>query len=279
MRVLLVVNRRSRAGRRTGERAALELQARGVEIVRFLPQRKLRTPPCDAIVAVGGDGTLLPLIGRAMREAVPIGIVPAGTFNDLARTLGIPFDVPAACEVIVAGHWRAIDVGCVNGRYFMTEASVGISSRVARLQTTELKRRFGMWAVVTTALQALRFARPMFAEVTHDSTVTTFKTVQLTVANSHRFGGVITVTDAAIDDGWLDLYSVNIETFAQAFQVGRAILQGRRETIPGLCTLRAKRFVLRQHRPHHITADGEPVGNTPATFDVLPKALRVLVPE
>ena len=279
MRVLLVVNRRSRNGRSVALQAARELRARGVEFVRFNPRSKRETPRCDAIVAVGGDGTLAPLIGRAMRADVPIGVVPAGTFNDLARTLAIPSDVSGACDLIAAGHTRAIDVGCVNGLYYLTEASIGISSRVARLQTSELKQRYGMWAVVTTAVQAFRFARPMFAEVTYDGRVATFKTVQLTVANSQRFGGVFEASDAAIDDGWLNLYSVNIESFGQAFRIGRALLQGRRESIPGLLTFRAKRFVLRQHRPHHITADGEPAGKTPATFDVLPKALRVLVPE
>lgn len=279
-RVLLVVNRRSRTGRKTGARARRELESRGIHIVTFAERNQQDVPPCDAIVAVGGDGTLTRLIGRAMRAGVPLGVVPAGTFNDLARTLGIPFGVAAACDVIAAGRTRAIDVGRVNGtHYYLNEASIGVSSRVARLQSSELKQRFGIWAIASTTLQALRYFRPMFAEVFYDDTVVRFKTVQLTIANSHRFGGVFNVTDAAIDDGWLDLYSVEIEGVAQAFHVARAILQGRRSSIPGLRTLRARRFDLRQHRPHHIIADGEPAGKTPATFEVLPKALYLLTPE
>jgi diacylglycerol kinase (ATP) len=280
VRAVLVVNQRSRQGRTAGKLALRELTARGVEVVPFASgDRSQREPACDCIVAVGGDGTLLRQIGRAIRAGVPLGVVPGGTFNELARTLSIPIDVGAACDVIAAGHTRTIDVGCVNGVHYINEASIGVSSRAARMQTSELKRRFGLVGVVATALQALRFARPMFAEVSYGDTVVTFKTIQLTIANSHRFGGVFEVAGAAIDDGWLDLYSVEIENFRQAFRVARAILQGKRESVPGLRTLRAARFVVRQHRAHHITADGEPAGKTPAAVEVLPKALRVLVPE
>ncbi len=280
MRILLDVNRRSRSGRRTGAVAARHLAEAGVEIVPFSARhRESGVAPCDAVVAVGGDGTLLRLIPYAMRWNVPLGMIPSGTFNELAHTLGIPVDVAAACRIVAAGHTRAVDVGCVNGTYYLSEASIGISSRAARMQTAELKQRFGYLGIVTTALRALWFSRPMFAEVSYDDTVVRFKTVQLTVANSHRFGGVFAVADAAIDDGWLDLFSVEIETFGQAFDVARTILRGRRQSVPGLRTLRAKRFSVRQHRRHHVTADGEPAGKTPATFTVLPKALRVFVPE
>ena len=280
MRVLLDVNRRSRSGRRTGDIATRELAALGVEAVPFRAHhRASEVAPCDAIVAVGGDGTLVRLIGRALQWNVPVGLIPSGTFNELAHTLGIPVEVAAACRVVAQGNTRAVDVGCVNGTHYLSEASIGISSRAARMQTAELKQRFGPLAIVTSALRALWYARPMFAEVSYDGTVVRFKTVQLTIANSHRFGGVFAVTDAAIDDGWLDLFSVEIETFREAFDVARAILRGRRESVPGLRTLRAKRFSVRQHRQHHISADGEPAGKTPATFTLLPKALRVFVPE
>jgi diacylglycerol kinase (ATP) len=280
MRALLVVNQRSRRGRAAGIVAKRELAARGVEVVSLAGGRRLdAASPFDCIVAVGGDGTLVRLIGRAMRANVPVGLVPGGTFNELARALGIPLDVGAACSVIAAGHTRAIDVAQVNGFFFVSEASIGISSRAARLQTSDLKQRFGFFAVIVTALQALRFSRPMYAQVEYDGNVERFKTVQLTVANSHRFGGLFEVGDAAIDDGWLDLYSVEIDNFREAFSVARAIFQGRRQSVPGLRTFRSTQFTIRQHRSHHISADGEAAGKTPATFALMPKALRVLVPE
>ncbi|HEY1654914.1 MAG TPA: YegS/Rv2252/BmrU family lipid kinase [Candidatus Tumulicola sp.] len=276
MRALLVINARSRFGRTAGAAARAELTARGIEVVRFAGAA---TPAYDCIVAVGGDGTLVRLIGQAIRADVPIGIVPAGTFNELARTLNLPANIAGACDAIAAGRTRTIDVGLVNGVHFINEASIGVSNRAARMQTGELKRRYGLFGVAASGLQALRFSRPMFAQVAYDDRVVTFKTIQLTVANSHRFGGVFDVSDAAIDDGWLDLYSVEIDRFWKAFPVARAMLQGKRTTIPGLRTLRSKEFVVRQHRRHRIRADGEPAGTTPATFSILPKALRVFVPQ
>ncbi|HTU81565.1 MAG TPA: YegS/Rv2252/BmrU family lipid kinase, partial [Candidatus Acidoferrales bacterium] len=218
------------------------------------------------------------VIPQALARNVPLGIVPVGTFNELARTLALPFDVAEACAVIAAGRTRTIDVASVNGRYYVNEASIGISSRIARLQTPEVKQRWGVLAVVATALQAFLHARPMHARVTFDDRTEYFKSVQLTVANSHRFGGLFTVGDAAIDDGWLDLYSVDIANPLEAFSVTRAMFLGRRESVPGLRTYRSTRFAVATRHRHRITADGEPAGKTPAVFEVLPKALRVLAP-
>lgn len=279
MRALVVVNRRSRSGSQVGAVAKATLSALGIETAFFEDRPAAATPACDCIVSVGGDGTLVRVIRRAIAAGVPVGIVPAGTFNELARTLGIPLGTAAACAVIAAGHARAIDVGIVNGVHFVNEASIGISSRAARFQTTDLKRRFGFLAVAVTALRALWYARPMYAEIAYDDRLVTSKTIQLTIANSNRFGGVFSVYDAAVDDGWLDLYSVEISGFWKALSLARVVLQGKRESVPGLLTLRATQFAVRQHRRHHITADGEPAGTTPATFRVLPKALRVYVPE
>ncbi|HKU81435.1 MAG TPA: diacylglycerol kinase family protein [Candidatus Tumulicola sp.] len=279
MRALVIVNKRSRFGLRVGAAALRTLSALGIQATPFDDRAGSPTPPCDCIVSVGGDGTLLRAIRRATGAGVPIGIVPAGTFNELARTLKIPFGTEAACAVIAAGRVRQIDVGLVNGVHYVNEASIGISSRAARFQTTALKRRFGVLAVAATALRALWYARPMYAEVAYDGGTVTSRTIQLTVANSNRFGGVFAASGAAIDDGWLDLYSVEIAGFWKALPLARAILAGKGQGVPGLLTLRAKEFSLRQHRRHHITADGEPAGTTPATFRVLPKALRVYVPE
>jgi YegS/Rv2252/BmrU family lipid kinase len=280
MRIAVVVNLRSRRGRQASSVALRQLARRGLEIVAIrCASNRIGASKVDAIVVIGGDGTVTHAIPRALEAGVPIGIVPAGTFNELARTLQVPLDVERACDVIAAGHSRAIDVGRVNGSFFLAEASIGISSRAARWQSSEIKRRYGAFGVVATALQAIAHARPMYAEVQYDSQVMRLRTMQLTIANSHRFGGVFAVSDAAIDDGWLDLYSVQIDRLSDAIAVVWAFVRGRREAVPGLRVLRARQFVIRQHHHHHISADGEPAGKTPATFDILAKALRIFSPE
>jgi diacylglycerol kinase (ATP) len=274
VRALLVVNPNSRRGRPLDEWVRRELVDRGVEIVEQAQPRR----DVDCIVAAGGDGTLVRLIPRAVALDIPVGLVPLGTFNDLARALGIPLDVAGACDVIAAGRTRAIDVARVNGVYYVNEASIGISSRLARLQTSAEKQHFGLVGVVASALLAFRHARPIRVAVAYDGKVERFETVQLTVANSFRFGGFFTVDDAAINDGWLDLYSVEIHGFGQGFSVARAILAGKRRSVPGLRSYRAAAFSLWTGRGHRITADGEPAGRTPARFEVAPKALRIFAP-
>ncbi len=276
MFALLTLNEHSRRGRELGPAVRAALHARGIEFTEGSSPDDV-AQDVDCIIAAGGDGTLVRAIGAATARGIPLGVVPLGTFNDLARSLGIPLDVAGAVDVIAGAKQRLIDVGRVNGCYFVNEASIGISSRITRLQTPEVKQRFGFLAVIVTALQAYRHSRPITCDVTYNGDHAVFRTIQLTVANSNRFGGVVNVQDAAIDDGWLDLYSVEIDGFWKTLPVARALLEGRREGVPGLRSLRAKRFAIRTHHPHRIAADGEPAGTTPAVFEVLPKALRVYV--
>ena len=272
MRALLVLNEQSRFGRREGAAVCRLLEEAGIAC--------LRDPAAavDSVIAAGGDGTVIGAVPLALERGVPIGIVPLGTFNDLARTLGVPLNIRKACEVIGRGHTRTIDVGRVNGRHFVNEASIGVSARIARRQTSEIKQHYGVLGVLSTTLQTLGEIRPFYAEIEHDGQSEVSRTVQITVANNARFGGIIERPDASIDDGWLDLYSVEPRNWLDAFALVRKIVTRDPSSGQGLRTRRSTTFSIRTHHPHHVSADGEPAGVTPATFEVLPKALRVLVP-
>jgi diacylglycerol kinase (ATP) len=273
VRALLVVNPQARRGDQLGNAVRKELRRLNVELVEEPAARDF-----DAIVVVGGDGSVTRQIPRALALDIPIGLVPAGTFNDLARTLAIPLEPEAACATIAAGHTRTIDVAHVNGAYYATEASIGISSRIARLQRPADKQRFGVLALVASALQVIGNVRPFHVEIAFDGERRRVKTIQLTVANSQHFGGVLTVDDASIDDGWLDLYSIEIESLPQLLSVAGAMLARKRKPARGLRTYRAKSFAVTSRRPHRITADAEPAGTTPARFEIAPHALRIFVP-
>ncbi|HEY9179645.1 MAG TPA: YegS/Rv2252/BmrU family lipid kinase [Candidatus Baltobacteraceae bacterium] len=269
---LLVLNERSRLGLRDGAAVCDTLERAGVACSRNPNDRY------DVVIAAGGDGTVVGAIAPAIARNVPLGIVPLGTFNDLARTLGIPREIPHACATILGNRMRTIDVGRVNGRYFVNESSIGVTARIARRQTPELKQRFGAFAVIATSLEAIPRLRPFPADIEFDGKTEHCRSVQITVANSARFGGIIARADAAIDDGWLDLYSVEPRNWFDAFALVRKLITGDPSSGQGLRTRRSTRFAIRTRHPHHVSADGEPAGTTPAIFEVLPKALRVLVP-
>ncbi|HET6276128.1 MAG TPA: YegS/Rv2252/BmrU family lipid kinase [Candidatus Cybelea sp.] len=275
MRVRLVVNRAARRGSRLGDAVAAELVRRGIEVTADETVAR----GLDAIVVAGGDGTVAGQIPRALALGIPIGIVPLGTFNDLAHALKIPLDVADACALIAAERTRPIDVARVNDAYYATEASIGLSSRLARLQRVEDKQRFGFLAIVASLFRVAWYARTFHVDVAYEGRRERLKAMQLTIANSAHFGGVITVDDAAIDDGWLDCYCVEVKTPFDLMSIVGAIVTGRRHSVAGLRTFRARSFEVRTRRAHRISADGEPAGATPARFEVLPRALRVFVPE
>lgn len=226
----------------------------------------------------GGDGTLIAAIDGVRRAGVPLAILPLGTINDLARTLALPFGTVAACALVDDGRPRAIDVGRANGVWFFNEASIGMSTHVAREQTGRLKGRLGMLAIPVATLRALRFMRPYHLTVKWEGGERTFRTVQLTVANSYRFGGYVENPDAAIDDGALDLYSIDIRRPWDVFEVVSAVVRKRFPSSRNVTTIRSQSFTVTGRHPHHVSADGEDAGMTPVEFNVVPHALEVLVP-
>lgn len=260
-------------GERGGEHVQRALEQCGLKWTQDEQDRGV-----DAIVVGGGDGTVLRTLPQAVERDVPLGIIPLGTFNELARTLNVPAELEAACATIAAGKTKTIDLGRVNDVYYVNEASIGLSARIARRQTSDLKQSFGIFAVILTTLQSLRAASLFHVEIAFDGRTERFRTLQLTVANNARFGGIIERPDAAIDDGWLDLYSVEPRNWLEALGVALKVLGRDPRSGEGLRTRRSTKFVVRTHRPHRIAADGEPAGTTPATFDVVPRALRVFVP-
>ena len=273
MRALLVLNEKSRRGACDGDMVCKTLADLGIDCYRDPSQNDV-----DAVIAAGGDGTVISTAPVALERGVPLGIVPLGTFNDLAKSLGVPHDVGEACSAILSGCTRRIDLGRVNGTYFVNEASIGLSARIARRQTPDVKQRFGIFGVISTTLQTLGQASPISVHVRFDGKTEAFRTIQLTIANNARFGGVIERSDAAIDDGWLDLYSIEVRSWLDALALAGKVV--RRDPTPGegLRTLRSTRFEVVTRRPHHISADGEPAGMTPATFEVVPRAVEVIVP-
>lgn len=232
----------------------------------------------DLVVLAGGDGTLNAAIAGLLKTGLPLGVIPQGTANDLARTLNIPTETTAACDVIAHGQPRWIDVGEVNGKFFLNVASLGLSASITRALTPEQKKAWGAWAYVKTAMQVVRRARPFHAEIEHDGEVLRVKTMQIAVGNGRHYGGGMTVSEnAAIDDQLLDLYSLEVQHW---WQIVFLIWRLRTGTLAGskfARTLRAKNFTIRTSRPRSINTDGEITTETPATFQVVPRAIQLFV--
>lgn len=233
----------------------------------------------DLVIAGGGDGTLNAVLQGLVGSKLPLGILPLGTANDLAKTLGIPAELAQACEVIGQGHTRRIDVGRVNDVYYFNEASIGMSVALCRRLTKESKSSFGVFALLFHALQIVFAMRRFRALITLPSgEVIAQRTAQLTVGNGQNFGGFVGTEDAAIDDRKLDLYSVQLKDWKDYLEVTTALLRRQYDDVRSVFTIHGIRFEVKTGKRMRIEVDGEIVASTPATFEIVPRAIDVFVP-
>jgi YegS/Rv2252/BmrU family lipid kinase len=236
-------------------------------------------PAMDRIVIGGGDGTISSALSELLRAGKPLAVLPLGTANDFARTLGLPDDAMEAAEIALQGREHRIDVGTVNGRPFINVASVGLAAKVTEAQSGKLKRRWRVLSYLISLWRAAWDARPFYTEVEIDGAAAwSGAAYQVSVGNGRFHGGGLTVSDdAAIDDGKFDLYLVRPGAVWQLLACVTHLKFGFAQ--PDLLTRRtATRVILRTATPRPINVDGELDGATPATFELLPGALTVIVP-
>ncbi len=285
-RALVLVNAKSGQADLAIENA-LGIMKRGLELrLEEMPDGSdLRSIICgaartvDMVVIGGGDGTLNLAAPAILESGLPLGILPLGTANDLARTLGIPPDPEAAARIVVDGHLRRIDLGEVNGRPFFNVASLGLSVEVARHLTHEVKRKWGKLGYAVTTLRVLQRMRPFSAEIVIDGRAHKVRTVQVAVGNGRYYGGGMVIdAEAEPDDGWLDLYSLEFESLWKLALLYPAFRSGRHGIWREVRTERCKEVEIRTRRPRPVNADGEIATQTPAVFRILPKAVSVAAP-
>lgn len=229
-------------------------------------------------VVMSGDG-LLGAVGGAMAGSeTPLGIVPCGRGNDLARVLGVPVDPEAAVETILHGHTRRIDVGEVNGKRFLGIVSVGFDSEANRL-ANETHFLRGSLVYAYAAIRILIGWRPARFTIRVGEERRRISGYSVSVANSKAFGGGMYIApDAELDDGLFDVVVVG-EGGKLSF-VGNLpkVFKGTHVEKDEVQVLRAARLELTASRPFPVYADGEHLTELPAELRVLPRALNVLVP-
>jgi YegS/Rv2252/BmrU family lipid kinase len=286
-RALLLVNPQSRRGDGPLDGVIDVLHRAGIEVLResvatpqeVSPDIIRRAGEVDRVIVCGGDGSVNAAACGILDSGLPLGIIPLGTGNDLARTLGLPLDPVAAASVIAAGATRMVDLGEVNGHPFFNVASLGISTALAEELTRDVKRRWGRLGYAIAAFTALLKARPFRARIVSTGDSVTVHTLQVAVGNGRHYGGGMTVSeDAAIDDGELDLYSLEFPSVWRMVLMLPAFRSGAHGRWREVRTVRCTSFEIRTRRPRKVSADGEVVTQTPARFRVLPAAVRVFAP-
>ncbi|GLS43554.1 lipid kinase [Methylobacterium brachythecii] len=234
---------------------------------------------CDLIILGGGDGTLNAAAAALIETGLPLGILPLGTANDLARSLGLPLDPLAAAQVIATRDPQPVDLGWVNGHYYFNVASIGFSADLAGELTAEAKKTWGTLGYAIAAFRLLRRARPFSITIEHDGTVERVTTIQASVGNGRHYGGGMTVSeDATVDDGKLDFYSLEVDHWWRLIALLPALRRGTHGQATDVRAFSTTEIVLRTRKPRPVNTDGELATHTPAHFKVMPKAVRIFAP-
>jgi YegS/Rv2252/BmrU family lipid kinase len=229
------------------------------------------------VMAWGGDGTINEIASALAFDEVPLGIIPAGSGNGLARELGVDARPERAIADALAAEPRPMDLGEIDGRLFANIAGVGFDAHVASRFAVATRRGFLGYAAITA--RALTSYLPSTYRITSDGESVEARAVLVTIANSAQFGnGALIAPGAKVDDGVLDLVVVEERSrLATVCQVPR-LFNGTVQRIRG-CTIRQiRRVTIEADHPMTFHVDGEPVaGGSRLAVRVHPGALRIAV--
>jgi YegS/Rv2252/BmrU family lipid kinase len=231
------------------------------------------------IIAAGGDGTVNEVAQGLIGSDATLGLMPLGSVMNVARTLCIPRDLAGAAEVIAAGRSISIDLGKVGDRYFIEAAGIGLDAGLFAY-FEQLDKRGLRWGVIRAIGRFLRnVGRPRLS-IEADGVRMRVWAPMVTIANSPYVGAAYAVAPAAkIDDGLFDVVIFRGASVVQALLHLAMVAGGRKRKPPApTIQLRARRVTVQsRRRPLPIHADGTAIGATPARFEVVPGALKMLV--
>jgi diacylglycerol kinase (ATP) len=240
---------------------------------------------CDYLVTAGGDGTLNEVINGIARNSrnVRVGLIPLGTGNDFARSLGLPGDMQKNIDILRKGRNRKVDLVLVRSkraRYFVNVSAGGFSGVVDEKLTPEMKRAWGPLAYVRSAAAALPQLRAYRAHLLLDDSEELLLALYNIIIGNGRFvaGGLPIAPDADLSDGLLDVILIPKHPAPKMALVAAEILLGKHLSNDGVVFRRAKKITVRARPMMRFNVDGEPVGNAPATFEIVPRAVNFVTP-
>ncbi len=234
----------------------------------------------DVVAAAGGDGTVGEVANGLIGTETAMAVLPMGTGNDFARTLGIGTDLDLAARTLVSGDCQLIDVGrVVHGGNFVNVAGCGFDAEVAARINHGFRRLRGTSAYIAAVLQTLVSFHPAAIELEVDGVRHNAKVMLCAIANAKTYGGGMRIAPGAqLDDGLFDLVLVGDASKTEFLRAFPSVFKGTHITHPKVTIFRAKSIAIRSASPLPTLADGEEIGTTPVEFEIVPKALTVMVP-
>jgi YegS/Rv2252/BmrU family lipid kinase len=285
---VLIVNAHSRKGEALFREARDKLEAAGV---RLIAAHGLRDPSklndtvrkavadgAPMVIVGGGDGSLSCTVDDVVDRDCVFALLPLGTANSFARTLGIPLDLDGAIDTIANGKRRRIDLGVVNGDYFANCAAMGLSPMIGDTVPHKLKRYLGRVGYLIWAIWCLIRFRPFKLSVDDGQQKRTVWATEVRIANGPYHGGVELVEEADVDTGEIVVQAV---TGRSSFRliwdwVAKFLKLPAREAATE--EFHGRRLMIDTKPRLKISIDGEVLAKTPAVVEVAARAIEVVVP-
>ena len=287
-RATLVVNAMSRSGAAAFDEARDKLATAGVELIdahavqnpdMMEPVVKAAIAKSPMVIIGGGDGTLSSTVDFFMGSDTVFAVLPLGTANSFARTLGLPLDLDGAIGVIAGGRRKRIDLGVIDGDYFANAAALGLSPLIADTVPHGLKKYLGMVGYLLWAVRVAFKFRPFRLRVTlDDGSVVKAWATEARIANGSHHGGVELVEDQALDSGQIVIQAVTGKSlwglawswFATLFKLRRRALTTTEWW--------GRKLQLEARPAQKISIDGEIAARTPVTVEIAKGAIEVAAP-
>ena len=283
----MITNEHSREGEEVTAKARELLPQRGVTIVEALtvPNGTALTKMVKRavksgrrlIVVVGGDGSQTSAVRALAHSKAVLGVLPAGTGNSFALSLGI-HSVDEALEAIVSGREVRVDLGVANGTYFANFATIGLASVAADETPRGLKKFLGPIAYGIAGINALRSDPAFRIRVAWKKNRLEFRAHQAIVASGRYYGHEPLVPDAQIDDGLLAFFATAANGQLDIVRTNAALVRGEQTALPNAQYFQSRKLKLECKPRQLVAVDGKALSKTPVTFEIAPKALRVMVP-
>jgi diacylglycerol kinase (ATP) len=234
------------------------------------------------VVAAGGDGTISEVASALVGTGIPLGILPTGTWNALARNLGIPLLLEDALKLLTGPNRRVwLDALAIRGRHYLLNVGIGLSASVIKATLRQQKKRFGFLAYVWNLLVQTSGLRLRQFRLNIDGHEYKIRASELMVVNSSilGLGELKTLMEINPGDSKVEILAIRAPTLFGLAKIALSYLIGRRKKGPGYSIYSAAYSIsIRSRRPVIVQADGEIIGRTPIEIQVRPAAVEIIIP-
>ncbi len=285
---ILVVNAHSRRGQDDFAQAREKLEAAGVRLIAAHaveePDRMNATvrqavaSGAPMVIVGGGDGSMSGTVDELVGKDCVFGVLPLGTANSFARTLGLPLDLDGAVRAIATGQRRRVDLGMIEHDYFVNAASLGLSPMIGQTVPHKLKRYLGRAGYLLWAVKCSVGFRPFRLTIDDGGTERRMWSTEVRILNGPYHGGVELSDHADVDTGEIVIQAVVGRSKPRLAWDWYAKFFKLRDRDAHTEEFHGQSFRVATHPPQRISIDGEVLARTPVTVRIAPGAIEVAVP-